>query len=358
MKSKLSLLVLAFLTACGGGGSSPSAPSTPFPTVTINTSASKVFTGESVKISWSSTNATTCNPIEGFAGVQPVSGELTFAPQKSGTYRYALSCIGDGRTASNAQVVTVEDAIQTFSGSQSPSLSTSANLEGNYKPTVGAFAFNTGLWGPKGALSYSFSMVGEINVKNSIINKAEFLWDVVASDTPQVVAYNNVTFGKHPGWTTSTSNKFPAQVGIMPTIKATGDVKTTCLTKCVFGSIMNMFVTATATPTYADVGTEFLIVTENSDGGPNPYIPGYVGQSTINGVVYNVYYNAIKSTWNNIGYSPLTQSSTVNVDVKDFMNDAIKRGYIKSTDYLQGVEVGTEVVFGKGKTTITNFSIN
>lgn len=108
MKSKLSLLALAFLTACGGGGSSaPSTPVTPAPSISITLSAPKIFIGDTVKISWTSSNATTCTGIEGFAGIQPISGTINFTPTVGGQFKYSLRCTGAGGSSDGIQTVMV-----------------------------------------------------------------------------------------------------------------------------------------------------------------------------------------------------------------------------------------------------------
>lgn len=112
MKSKISLLALAFLTACGGGGGSsspttPSIPSTPAPTIQVTLSAPKIFIGDTVKISWTSINATTCTGVEGFAGIQPISGTINFTPTAGGQYKYSLRCTGAGGSSESIQTVMV-----------------------------------------------------------------------------------------------------------------------------------------------------------------------------------------------------------------------------------------------------------
>lgn len=365
MKFQLSLLLIALLTACGGGSSTTSTVnSAPAPVVSVTLSATKIYIGETVKVNWVSTNATSCTGSDNISGVQLTSNAVDFTPTISGQFKYTITCTGLGGSAVNSQTVTVENPIQTFSGAQSSSLISNSNGDGNYMASIGAFRFNTGVWGQKSASSFAFSMSGTVDIKNTTLNNAEFLWEAVSNSTPGIVAFNNVTLGKHPGWASSSHPSFPAQISTMPNIVVSGNMKSVCFTMCAYGSIMNAFVMSTPNPTSADlsalinVGTEFLVVTENSDGAPNPNNPGYVGNSMINGIEYKVYYNGFKSSWNNIGYSPIKQSPEININLKDLMNDAINRGYIKSTDHLLSIEFGTEIVFGKGSTVIRNLKIN
>lgn len=109
MKSKLSLIILSFLSACGGGGSSTSTPTpvTPAPTVQVTLSKAKPAIGETIQISWTSTNATTCTGMDSLSGIQPTSGMVSFTPISGGQYKYTLKCNGNGGSSDNTQVVMV-----------------------------------------------------------------------------------------------------------------------------------------------------------------------------------------------------------------------------------------------------------
>ena len=105
---------VALLTACGGGGSpdpAPAAavanPATPAPTVSIAFSAARVNAGDSVTLTWASTNAGTCLASGSWSGSQPSTGALTFVAAAPGTFTYHLDCTGGGGTAGAETVLTV-----------------------------------------------------------------------------------------------------------------------------------------------------------------------------------------------------------------------------------------------------------
>lgn len=118
MKKYLILPVVLALSACGGGGSSTPAgitPVTPAPTVSITLSSPKVSVGGTVKISWTSTNATSCTGTDGFSGTQPSIGSLDFKPTTGGQFKYTLSCTGAGGTGTNTQTLIVPIPVQRTS---------------------------------------------------------------------------------------------------------------------------------------------------------------------------------------------------------------------------------------------------
>jgi hypothetical protein len=104
MRKPTSVLLIAcilwFLNGCGGGASS--AP----PTVSISASSSMVTLGQSVTLSWSSRNVTSCtasaNPSQSdWSGPEPVSGSASVTPAAPGTITYTLGCTGVGGSASH-----------------------------------------------------------------------------------------------------------------------------------------------------------------------------------------------------------------------------------------------------------------
>ena len=106
MKNLKSLVAVSistmFLAACGGG-SSPSTPAAPAPTVQITLSAPKIFIGDTAQISWTSSNATTCAGVDGFAGIQPIGGTINFTPTVGGQFKYSLRCTGAGGSSDGIQ---------------------------------------------------------------------------------------------------------------------------------------------------------------------------------------------------------------------------------------------------------------
>lgn len=67
------------------------------PTVTLNTSSNEVLSGGSVQLSWSSTNATSCQASNGWTGVRETTGSETVSNIVSPS-TFVLSCTGAGGT--------------------------------------------------------------------------------------------------------------------------------------------------------------------------------------------------------------------------------------------------------------------
>src|SRR5579883_1212235 len=101
----------------GGYGGGTTAPK---PAVTFSAPAQPptIHLGQSVKLTWTSSYATSCSATTSsdiggaFAGSQPTSGSATVAPVGTGTVTYMLSCTGSGGTGSaTSAAVTVQPSI-------------------------------------------------------------------------------------------------------------------------------------------------------------------------------------------------------------------------------------------------------
>lgn len=108
----VSLFALA-LTACGGGGggassSNPVTQPTPTATAQINASTTQVPVGNSVTLSWTSTNAQSCTASGGWSGTQGTSGSHIVQPNTIGTSTYSITC---GTATSSATVTVLSDYV-------------------------------------------------------------------------------------------------------------------------------------------------------------------------------------------------------------------------------------------------------
>lgn len=95
-------LFLSVLAGCGGGGGG--APPSPAPTVALSASATDVALNGAVKLTWSSSNASTCAAAGDWSGSLPSSGSQSVTVARNATY--TLNCMGAGGTATGTVSVT------------------------------------------------------------------------------------------------------------------------------------------------------------------------------------------------------------------------------------------------------------
>ncbi len=104
------IALLLTLTACGGGGGSSPPPAPLIPTVTLSASVSDVRTNSPVTLTWSSSNATSCNASGGTGWSGSVSTSGSQSVTVGGTTTYSLSCSGAGGANSATALVTAWSA--------------------------------------------------------------------------------------------------------------------------------------------------------------------------------------------------------------------------------------------------------
>ena len=91
---------LIFIVSCGGGsGGGPTSPLSPptLPNPTINifsSSAETIYVNESILLSWSTTNSSSCSGSGDWSGQKATSGNETIDPNEIKTYSFTLTCSG------------------------------------------------------------------------------------------------------------------------------------------------------------------------------------------------------------------------------------------------------------------------
>ena len=112
--SSFALLIL--ITGCGGGPGSSSDPAPVQPPAnpsipTFNSSSNSIFTNESIAITWSSNNASTCVAGGDWDGQKASAGSENLQLQEAKTYAFTLTCSGEAGTqpaTASLDVVVVE----------------------------------------------------------------------------------------------------------------------------------------------------------------------------------------------------------------------------------------------------------
>lgn len=100
------IAITLIITSCGGGGGggsdSPAPTVTPAATSSISLSNEKGYVGETVTVTWSSTNATSCTASNAWTGTKGTSGSETFSLNSAGSFVFDISCSGSGGSGSTS----------------------------------------------------------------------------------------------------------------------------------------------------------------------------------------------------------------------------------------------------------------
>ena len=78
------LFVIAKLVAVVGGGGSTSEPPVPGASITLSISDDQIYLGNSVTLTWTTSNASSCSASGSWAGSRALSGSETVTPDSEG----------------------------------------------------------------------------------------------------------------------------------------------------------------------------------------------------------------------------------------------------------------------------------
>jgi hypothetical protein len=261
-------------------------------------------------------------------------------------------------------IVSIALALAGCGGGSSSTTDTSKSFSNCYSDTnpgnstnlFGNFIVSTDIWNPTAATSYSECINATVDL-NLGVQSAQFDWTIVSSSN-QVITYPNLQFGQQPGLPKHSTSRLPVLVSSMPNLNVTGTINTTCTTgvPCSFDSGFDIFFSATNPPSYPPK-SELMILTSYDLGG---YQPPSTLTATINGTTFIIRLATITNpnySWPLVQYFATTPITQLNLNIKDFVADALNRGYVAPTDYLDVVEIGTEVGYGQGTTVITDYNI-
>ena len=114
MKSSLFYVfpILIIITSCGGGGGGGSSSQDPIISInpiidTFTSSASSISEGDSITLSWSTTNTISCSGSGDWGGNKIQSGSESRTLSEIKTYSFILTCIGENPQNTVSKTVTV-----------------------------------------------------------------------------------------------------------------------------------------------------------------------------------------------------------------------------------------------------------
>ncbi|GEM45470.1 hypothetical protein DC3_11050 [Deinococcus cellulosilyticus NBRC 106333 = KACC 11606] len=177
---------------------------------------------------------------------------------------------------------------------------------------------------------------------------------------PTVYAYPEIIFGWKP-WDggASTDARFPMQVGGMPNVILNYEVEGTRSGH--FDFAPEIWLTRSPGAGAArpwDIATEIMVWLDYNDGA---YPAGSrVASTTIDGVPYDLYKARIstgEASWDYLTYYGPKGRNRATLNFKNFIQDAVWRGYASSSHHLTGIEFGDESSGGTGNIWVKQFSV-
>lgn len=208
-------------------------------------------------------------------------------------------------------------------------------------------------------------MKGEYNVMNNVwgaktsqcieVDLDSSYFKVILSEHNNgnnVAAYPAIFKGCHWGWCTTNNNPFPMQIKFIESapIRWSIDTKNSPGT---WNAAMDIWFAEL--PTGNDYSAEMMIWLDYN-GGAAP-AGSKVATVDIGGIRWDLYFVAW-SSWNYIAFKAVNPIESVELDLRDFINESLRRGYLYSPWYLHAVEAGFEIWSNGVNLTTKYFSAN
>lgn len=266
-----------------------------------------------------------------------------------------LSGCGGGTSPSGAATEATALSSSFFSAC------TSKGNEGDATASFGKYTVTTNVWNPNAATGFSECIKARHDNTSGLIS-SELTWNVQGSNN-QVLSFPNFAYGWRVGTDQgSTTKKLPVTLDKLEDLQASGKIDTVCApgVECVMNTAFDLLFSNTAKPdTWPPTG-ELMVWMQATCKHCNA--GKLVEVVSIDGVKFEVYKGLVTpptgtASWTYVAYVAESTVTQFNFNMKNFVADSLKRGYLKPSDYLAVVELGTEVTSGQGSTTLSGYSI-
>ncbi|HEY3483534.1 MAG TPA: RICIN domain-containing protein [Streptomyces sp.] len=165
-------------------------------------------------------------------------------------------------------------------------------------------------------------------------------------------AYPSIYAGCHYG-NCSSGNGLPQQVSAFGNPQSSVNFNTA---DGQWDAAYDIWFDTSSNPSGQNNGEEMMIWANHS-GPPSPF-GSKVGTASIGGATYDVWYGRQNNgiAWNTVSYVRQQTTNAITVNIKDFTNDSISRGYLQSSWYMTSVQFGFEPWVGGPGLAVNSFS--
>jgi cellulose 1,4-beta-cellobiosidase len=209
-------------------------------------------------------------------------------------------------------------------------------------------------------------MGGEYNVMNNVwgsgagvgnqcleVNTSSSYFKVSQSthNSSSVASYPAIFKGCHWGWCTTNNNPMPIPVWEIGSAPFTWTIRTDSASGT-WNAALDIWFDDTLS--FADDYDLEMMIWIDYHGGATP-AGSRQGTVQIGGLMWDVYFTVF-ANWPYVAYKITSPVDSVNLDLRDFINDSVTRGYLNTTWYLHAIEAGFEIWRGGQSLTTRSFS--
>jgi hypothetical protein len=204
-------------------------------------------------------------------------------------------------------------------------------------------------------------MAGEYRITNNVwrgtssqclsIDPASTFFSVIRTthDSNIVVAYPSIIRGTHFGGENTKNSGMPIKISDIAAVPVDWSVDVNHA-----GGVWNTAFEAWFSPKGGAIpegGAELMVWLNKKGSIIMPAGGAKKATITVAGTQWNVYFDSQQRNWRYIAYERAKPGISAAFDLRDFINDAVSRGYLENTWYLDSMEAGFEIIQdGKGLT--------
>jgi hypothetical protein len=212
--------------------------------------------------------------------------------------------------------------------------------------TVGKYWINNNQWG-SGTGSGSQSIWSTCQQGDLIGWGTSWNWSGTSN---QVKSYASVVFGWQWGWKI-TNTGLPVQISSGKKITCGWDYSITQSGGSADVSY-DIFAHSIAMAGTNDDPTDEIMVWLSAINGAGP-VGTKQATASIGGASWDLYRGTTR--WNVFSYVRTQNATTAVVNIMDFMNDLVSRGWMQSSKYVSTVQSGTEIFTGTGQLDVKGY---
>jgi len=244
--------------------------------------------------------------------------------------------------------------------STAPAASTDRLCTDGARRTVGPYMIENNLWNKRDATRYSQCVSLTDAGKGAVTAVLDWSWTVKPDG---IRAYPELIYGQKP-WNASTTPALPRVIDSLQAVSV-GTGFTQTRDAAANGNLaFDIWLTSSnqrpAGSDHLPIKVELMIWLD-AFGGAVP-AGAVIGSVDIGGTTWDVYRTTATwgpEPWLYVAYKARSlPASPLQLDVLAFLRNLKQRGSITGQEWLASIEVGNEIVAGKGTTTFSNFSVS
>jgi xyloglucan-specific endo-beta-1,4-glucanase len=214
--------------------------------------------------------------------------------------------------------------------------------------TAGKYWLNNNLWGQS-------SGTGTQCISLNSVSGSTISWSTTwnwSGQSNQVKSYSSAVLGWHWGWMLSNT-------GLPVQLSANRSIATNWQFQVNQSGTMNvaydLWLHTISNPGSSDNPTDEVMIWPYRAGGAGP--AGTL-QATVSlgGSSWDLYRGVVGS-WNVFSFVRTSNATSLNINLRDFLNNLVSRGWMSSSKFLTSIESGTEVFIGNGRLDTTAYSV-